>query len=277
MEDGIGPVNRFPCNANFVRFFMFPIPVGMVPLRRLDSRPNVCLNLPREAGNGAWQLATELVVVKGEDLQAAAVVLKNRDGEQSAIAAVGSLKSMDPNRIILKKIVLTMYPQSLESEIDRVVYVPRSQRRKMVQGKYLCVPLTYPIYPFSTQRQCYFCSLLSGGQNMVVVAASWRPLVLMWHIVNGVSDNILNHIILENNENKPVTNSRDTQEICLEQGLHILKIFEDYHVSKTSILNDLASAMGNTPNPYEQAMSTCVNDQAMMLSHMVWHESTISL
>jgi hypothetical protein len=147
------------------------------------------LNLPREAGNGAWQLATELVVVKGEDLQAAAVgkmvqelpallvarrqlvarhvqrlwaehaddslllcilmllfssdnincnkhkmerflhhgrfyvasvyapisfpslpliVLKNRDGEQSAIAAVGSLKSMDPNRIILKKIVLTM-------------------------------------------------------------------------------------------------------------------------------------------------------------------------
>uniref|UniRef100_A0A804LY02 Uncharacterized protein n=1 Tax=Zea mays TaxID=4577 RepID=A0A804LY02_MAIZE len=57
-----------------------------------------------------------------------------RDGEQSAIAAVGSLKSMDPNRIILKKIVLTMYPQSLESEIDRVVYVPRSQRRKMVQA-----------------------------------------------------------------------------------------------------------------------------------------------
>ncbi|KAL5669122.1 hypothetical protein ACJX0J_021343, partial [Zea mays] len=89
-----------------------------------------------------------------------------------------------------------------------------------------------------------------------------------WHIVNGVSNNILNHIILENNENKPVTNSRDTQEICLEQGLHILKIFKDYHVSKTSILNDLASAMGNTPNPYEQAMSTCVNGQAMMLSHM---------
>ncbi|AQK85710.1 evolutionarily conserved C-terminal region 2 [Zea mays] len=233
MEDGIGPVNRFPCNANFVRFFMFPIPVGMVPLRR-------------------FYVAFVYAPISFPPLPL--IVLKNRDGEQSTIAAVGSLKSMDPDRIILKKIVLTMYPQSLESEIDRVVYVPRSQRRKMVQG-----------------------NLLSGGQNMVVVAASWRPLVLMWHIVNGVSDNILNHIILENNENKPVTNSRDTQEICLEQGLHILKIFEDYHVSKTSIRNDLASAMGNTPNPYEQAMSTCVNDQAMMLSHMVWHESTISL
>jgi hypothetical protein len=62
---------------------------------------------------------------------------------------------------------------------DRAVYVPQSRRRKMVQGKYFCAPLTYPIYPFSTQRQCYFCSLLSGGQNMVVVDASRRLLVLM--------------------------------------------------------------------------------------------------
>jgi pre-rRNA-processing protein TSR1 len=35
------------------------------------------------------------------------IVLKSRDGEQPAIAAVGSLKSVDPDRIILKKIVLT--------------------------------------------------------------------------------------------------------------------------------------------------------------------------
>jgi hypothetical protein len=32
---------------------------------------------------------------------------------------------------------------------------------------------------FRGQRQCYFCSLLSCGQNMVVVAASRRLLVLM--------------------------------------------------------------------------------------------------
>jgi len=58
-----------------------------------------------------------------------------------------------------------------------------------------------------------------------------------WHIVKDVPNNILKHIILENNENKPVTNSRDTQEIHLEQGLQMLKIFKD-HVSKTSILDD---------------------------------------
>ncbi|AQL09675.1 evolutionarily conserved C-terminal region 2 [Zea mays] len=60
-----------------------------------------------------------------------------------------------------------------------------------------------------------------------------------WHIVKDVPNNILKHIILENNENKPVTNSRDTQEIRLEQGLQMLKIFKD-HVSKTSILDDFA-------------------------------------
>lgn len=39
------------------------------------------------------------------------IVLKTRHGETPAIAAVGSLKSVDPDKIILKKIILTGYPQ----------------------------------------------------------------------------------------------------------------------------------------------------------------------
>ena len=34
-----------------------------------------------------------------------------------------------------------------------------------------------------------------------------------WHIVKDVPNSILKHITLENNDNKPVTNSRDTQEV----------------------------------------------------------------
>ena len=34
-----------------------------------------------------------------------------------------------------------------------------------------------------------------------------------WHIIKDVPNSSLRHIILENNENKPVTNSRDTQEV----------------------------------------------------------------
>ncbi|KAF3636448.1 YTH domain-containing family protein 2 [Capsicum annuum] len=58
-----------------------------------------------------------------------------------------------------------------------------------------------------------------------------------WHIVKDVPNSLLKHITLENNENKPVTNSRDTQEVKMEQGLLVLKIFKD-HISKQCILDD---------------------------------------
>lgn len=58
-----------------------------------------------------------------------------------------------------------------------------------------------------------------------------------WHIVKDVPNSLLKHITLENNDNKPVTNSRDTQEVKFEQGLQMLKIFKD-HASKTCILDD---------------------------------------
>ncbi|MQM12200.1 hypothetical protein Taro_045114 [Colocasia esculenta] len=58
-----------------------------------------------------------------------------------------------------------------------------------------------------------------------------------WHVVKDVPNSILKHITLENNDNKPVTNSRDTQEVKLEQGVQMIKIFKE-HVSKTSILDD---------------------------------------
>ena len=38
---------------------------------------------------------------------------------------------------------------------------------------------------------------------------------LKWHVVKDVPNNLLRHITLDNNENKPVTNSRDTQEVML--------------------------------------------------------------
>ena len=34
-----------------------------------------------------------------------------------------------------------------------------------------------------------------------------------WHIIKDVPNSQFRHIILENNDNKPVTNSRDTQEV----------------------------------------------------------------
>ena len=42
-----------------------------------------------------------------------------------------------------------------------------------------------------------------------------------WHIVKDVPNNLFRHIILENNDNKPVTNSRDTQEVFLDFFLYL--------------------------------------------------------
>lgn len=36
---------------------------------------------------------------------------------------------------------------------------------------------------------------------------------IKWHIIKDVPNTLLRHIILENNENKAVTYSRDTQEV----------------------------------------------------------------
>ncbi|KAF9592082.1 hypothetical protein IFM89_011832 [Coptis chinensis] len=58
-----------------------------------------------------------------------------------------------------------------------------------------------------------------------------------WHIVKDVPNILLKHITLENNDNKPVTNSRDTQEVNFEKGIQMLKIFKDYS-SKSCILDD---------------------------------------
>ncbi|KAK7246220.1 hypothetical protein RIF29_41080 [Crotalaria pallida] len=58
-----------------------------------------------------------------------------------------------------------------------------------------------------------------------------------WHFIKDVSNSNFRHIILENNEHKPVTNSRDTQEIMYRKGLEMLKIFKN-HALKTSLLDD---------------------------------------
>lgn len=59
-----------------------------------------------------------------------------------------------------------------------------------------------------------------------------------WHIVKDIPNSQLRHILLENNDNRPVTYTRDTQEVGLKQGLEMLKIFKNY-LSRTSLVDDL--------------------------------------
>ena len=58
-----------------------------------------------------------------------------------------------------------------------------------------------------------------------------------WIYVKDVPNSHLRHIRLENNENKPVTNSRDTQEVPLEKARLVMKIMHNYQ-HQTSIFDD---------------------------------------
>lgn len=60
---------------------------------------------------------------------------------------------------------------------------------------------------------------------------------MRWIYVKDVPNVQLRHIRLENNENKPVTNSRDTQEVPHAKGLQVLRIMHSYRHS-TSIFDD---------------------------------------
>ena len=58
-----------------------------------------------------------------------------------------------------------------------------------------------------------------------------------WIYVKDVPNTQLRHIRLENNENKPVTNSRDTQEVPNDHGIQMMKIIHGFKHT-TSIFDD---------------------------------------
>ena len=67
----------------------------------------------------------------------------------------------------------------------------------------------------------------------------WRgQFTVKWIYVKDVPNAALRHIRLENNENKPVTNSRDTQEVPVEKGrqVTIITIFVIFSFCQTSIV-----------------------------------------
>jgi hypothetical protein len=63
-----------------------------------------------------------------------------------------------------------------------------------------------------------------------------------WIFVKDIPNPQLRHIRVWNNENKPVTNSRDTQELPPDAGVAMLRIFSDYPPTKSVILTTLATA-----------------------------------
>ena len=103
-----------------------------------------------------------------------------------------------------------------------------------------------PIYlVYSVNGSGHFCGvaeMISGVDSNICTGVwsqdKWKgKFDVKWVYVKDVPNNQLRHIKLENNDNKPVTNSRDTQEVPREKGIQLMKIIHDYK-HNTSIFDD---------------------------------------
>ncbi|CAH9075584.1 unnamed protein product [Cuscuta epithymum] len=105
---------------------------------------------------------------------------------------------------------------------------------------------TCPVFLFfSVNASGQFCGVaeMEGPIDFEKDAEYWQQdrwsgqFPVKWHFIKDVPNIQFRHILLENNDNKPVTHSRDSQEVKLEQGIEMLKIFKDYD-AEASMLDD---------------------------------------
>ncbi|XP_010636287.1 YTH domain-containing family protein 1 isoform X3 [Fukomys damarensis] len=105
-----------------------------------------------------------------------------------------------------------------------------------------------PVYLlFSVNGSGHFCGVAEmkspvdyGTSAGVWSQDKWKgKFDVKWVFVKDVPNNQLRHIRLENNDNKPVTNSRDTQEVPLEKAKQVLRIIASYKHT-TSIFDDFS-------------------------------------
>ncbi|KAG8513252.1 YTH domain-containing family protein 1, partial [Galemys pyrenaicus] len=105
-----------------------------------------------------------------------------------------------------------------------------------------------PVYLlFSVNGSGHFCGVAEmkspvdyGTSAGVWSQDKWKgKFDVQWIFVKDVPNNQLRHIRLENNDNKPVTNSRDTQEVPLEKARQVLRVIASYKHT-TSIFDDFS-------------------------------------
>lgn len=89
---------------------------------------------------------------------------------------------------------------------------------------------------FSVNGSGHFCGIaqMMTAVDYNSISSVWSQdkwkgtFKVRWIYVKDVPNGQLRHVRLENNENKPITNSRDTQEVPNAKGLQALKIIHSY-------------------------------------------------
>ncbi|XP_041069405.1 YTH domain-containing family protein 2 isoform X3 [Carcharodon carcharias] len=145
-------------------------------------------------------------------------------------------------------IIKSYSEDDIHRSIKYSIWCSTEHGNKRLDGAYRTMNGKGPVYLlFSVNGSGHFCGVaeMKSTVDYNTCAGVWSQdkwkgrFDVRWIFVKDVPNSQLRHIRLENNENKPVTNSRDTQEVPLEKAKQVLKIIASYKHT-TSIFDDFS-------------------------------------
>ncbi|XP_023650259.1 YTH domain-containing family protein 3 [Paramormyrops kingsleyae] len=145
-------------------------------------------------------------------------------------------------------IIKSYSEDDIHRSIKYSIWCSTEHGNKRLDAAYRSLGAKGPLYLlFSVNGSGHFCGVaeMKSPVDYNAYAGVWSQdkwkgkFEVKWVFVKDVPNNQLRHIRLENNDNKPVTNSRDTQEVPLEKAKQVLKIIATFKHT-TSIFDDFA-------------------------------------
>uniref|UniRef100_A0A673Y3R7 YTH domain-containing family protein n=1 Tax=Salmo trutta TaxID=8032 RepID=A0A673Y3R7_SALTR len=145
-------------------------------------------------------------------------------------------------------IIKSYSEDDIHRSIKYSIWCSTEHGNKRLDGAYRSLGAKGPLYLlFSVNGSGHFCGVaeMRSPVDYNAYAGVWSQdkwkgkFEVKWAFVKDVPNSQLRHIRLENNDNKPVTNSRDTQEVPLEKAKQVLKIIATFKHT-TSIFDDFA-------------------------------------
>ncbi|XP_057178277.1 YTH domain-containing family protein 3 [Triplophysa rosa] len=160
-----------------------------------------------------------------------------------------NLKDFDWNLKNGRVFIIKSYSEDdIHRSIKYSIWCSTEHGNKRLDSAYRSLGAKGPLYLlFSVNGSGHFCGVaeMKSTVDYNAYAGVWSQdkwkgkFEVKWIFVKDVPNNQLRHIRLENNDNKPVTNSRDTQEVPLEKAKQVLKIIATFKHT-TSIFDDFA-------------------------------------
>ncbi|XP_011487217.1 YTH domain-containing family protein 3 isoform X2 [Oryzias latipes] len=145
-------------------------------------------------------------------------------------------------------IIKSYSEDDIHRSIKYSIWCSTEHGNKRLDSAYRSLGNKGPLYLlFSVNGSGHFCGVaeMRSPVDYNAYAGVWSQdkwkgkFEVKWVFIKDVPNNQLRHIRLENNDNKPVTNSRDTQEVPLEKAKQVLKVIATFKHT-TSIFDDFA-------------------------------------